>query len=76
MNKLLTGLLAVLLFVAAGCYKDKGNYDYHVPEEPLVTKLDTVYPAFVGDSLIIAPVITTTTKMDLSFDWEIASTLR
>jgi hypothetical protein len=72
MNKIFTGLLAALLFVVAGCYKDKGNYDYQVPEEPLVTKLDTVYPAFVGDSLIIAPVIITSKKMDLSYDWEIA----
>jgi hypothetical protein len=39
MNKLLTGmLLAALLFVVAGCYKDKGNYDYLVPEEPVVTQ--------------------------------------
>jgi hypothetical protein len=72
MNKLLTGMLLAALFVVAGCYKDKGNYDYLVPEEPVVTQLDTVYAAFVGDSLIIKPVITAKGKMDLSYEWKIA----
>lgn len=62
--------MATLL--AAGCYKDKGNYEYNVPEEPVVTNLDTVYYAFVGDSLIIRPVVTTRQPMDLSYEWKIA----
>jgi hypothetical protein len=69
---LITACLAALLLIITGCYKDKGNYDYKAPEEPVVTNLDTVYGAFVGDSLIIKPVITTKSKMDLSYEWKIA----
>jgi hypothetical protein len=72
MNKFQTSIWFAVLFMVAGCYKDKGNYEYKAPEQPFVTNLDTVYAAFVGDSLIIKPVITTKTKMDLTYEWKIA----
>ena len=50
-------IVAGLLTLLAACYRDKGNYDYNVPEEPIVTNLDTVYSVFVGDSLIIKPTV-------------------
>lgn len=65
-------IVATLLFVLAGCYKDKGNYDYHTVEEPLVTNLDTVYTVFVGDSLIVAPTIRFSKPAALGFEWKIA----
>lgn len=71
MNKILTGIMAALLLVVAGCYKDKGNYTYDVPEDPIITNLDTVYAVFVGDSLIVKPTVTTTSKANLSFEWKI-----
>lgn len=65
---IVVGLLALL----AACYKDKGNYEYNPPEEPLVTNLDTVYSVFVGDSLIIKPVIKHSDISNLSFDWKVS----
>jgi hypothetical protein len=63
-------LAAVLLFTA--CSKDKGNYSYNLPEEPVITNLDTVYNVFVGDSLVIKPVITTKTKANFTLAWKIS----
>lgn len=71
MHKLFTGIIAALLVCTAGCYKDKGNYTYEVPEEPIVTNLDTVYTVFVGDSLIITPVVTISNKAKLHYEWKI-----
>lgn len=65
-------IVTALVVITAGCYKDKGNYDYNVPEEPIVTNLDTVYSVFVGDSLIIKPTIAYTDPAMLRFDWKIA----
>ena len=71
MYKLLTGICALLILSLAGCYKDKGNYTYQLPEEPKVSSLDTVYEVFVGDSLIITPVITMSNKANLRYEWKI-----
>jgi hypothetical protein len=72
MNKLFTIILAACLLCLAACYKDKGNYDYQYPEEPKVTNLDTVYAVFVGDSLIIKPVVSMSNKANLHYEWRIA----
>lgn len=59
--------------LVAACYKDKGNYTYSVPETPMVSNLDTVYAAVVGDSLIISPTITKSDgSADLTLNWSIA----
>jgi hypothetical protein len=72
MKKLIIIIFSVSIAVAFNsCYKDKGNYSYNLPDEPVVTNLDTVYKAVVGDSLIITPTITMKTKANLSFDWRI-----
>lgn len=71
MRKLFTGIIVVLLLIMAGCYKDKGNYTYDVPEEPRVTNLDTVYDVFVGDSLIIKPEVNMSNKANLQYEWKI-----
>ena len=65
-------IVTALVVITTGCYKDKGNYDYNVPEEPIVTNLDTVYSVFVGDSLIIKPTVAYTDPAMLRFDWKIA----
>ncbi len=62
-------IIAVVLF--AGCYKDKGNYDIHMPETPVVTNLDDLYEAIVGDSLIIEPTITLSGDADIELEWRI-----
>jgi hypothetical protein len=72
MRKILTAITLAILLVMAGCYKDKGNYEYNVPEEPLVTNLDTVYKVLVGDSLIVSPTITFHNKNLLGYEWKIA----
>lgn len=72
MKKLLIIIFSISLAVAFNaCYKDKGNYTYTVPEEPMVTKLDTVYKAVVGDSLIITPTVSMKSNANLSFDWRV-----
>jgi hypothetical protein len=53
-------LLTAGALLQLACYKDKGNYDYHMPIEPDVTNLDTLYKVFIGDTLIIDPKLKTT----------------
>lgn len=62
-----------LLLSLGACYKDKGNYSYNMPEEPLLTNLDTAYSVYVGDSLIISPIVSMKTKANLVFDWKIST---
>lgn len=72
MKKLLTGILAAMVLVSTSCYKDKGNYDYSMPEEPIVTNIDSVYSVFIGDSLKVSPVVSFSNKARLSYEWRIA----
>ncbi len=67
-NALLVVLLSTILF---SCFKDKGNYDVRLPEEPKVSNLDTVYLAYVGDSLIVQPSISAPTGADIELQWDI-----
>jgi len=64
-------VLSSLLLMAAACYKDEGNYDISMPTTPVVSGLDTLYHALVGDSLIIEPVIEGLSKEQLQFAWRI-----
>lgn len=59
----------MLLLMA--CYKDKGNYDIHMPSTPVVKGLDSLYEAVVGDSLIITPDVTIDSKDELELEWRI-----
>lgn len=68
-SMLFTGLVATICTISA-CYKDKGNYTYNKPEAPAI-HLDTLYPATVGDSLIIDPKVTISNGNHLSLEWKI-----
>jgi hypothetical protein len=63
------------LLLATACYKDLGNYNYTPPEEPVVTGLeDTVYTAFVGDTLRIKPTVkhSLLNTDELTYQWKIS----
>lgn len=64
-------IIGGLLFILAACNKDKGNYTYSMPEEPIVTSLDSVYNVFVGDSLVIAPIVTLKSPANLLLTWKL-----
>lgn len=66
-------LATVTVLLVTACYKDKGNYTYHIPEEPQVAKLDSVYRVYLGDSLIIDPGTTLKTGARLQLDWVIGT---
>jgi hypothetical protein len=67
-------ILAGLSFCAASCNKDKGNYSYHTPPIPVVTNLDTLYNAVIGDTLIIQPTVTISDKSHvLGYQWRISA---
>lgn len=58
--------------LAAGCYKDKGNYDYVEVPAPVMSGLDSVYHVMSGDSLIVAPNITLKSGANnYSCEWKI-----
>src|SRR5262245_10753859 len=63
--------IALLALTWAACYKDKGNYTYNMPEEPQVTRLDSIYSVFVGDSLIIEPTVKISGNPELIYEWRI-----
>lgn len=54
-----------------GCYKDKGNYTYDMPDKPTLS-LDTLYNAMVGDSLIIDPKASIPGNPKLAYAWKIS----
>lgn len=64
-------LLVVGSMLLVSCFKDKGNYDIALPAEPVISNLDTVYTAYVGDSLIIEPRVTAPAGADIEFEWRI-----
>jgi hypothetical protein len=54
------------------CYKDLGNYKYKVPPAPVVKGLDSIYPATLGDTLLVAPTVTIAeTNPRLGYEWRI-----
>jgi len=61
-----------ITIMISACYGDKGNYDIDLPDGPVVTGLDSVYQAVVGDSLIIEPTITGLDPNQLEAEWRIA----
>jgi hypothetical protein len=72
MKRLLLVMLAAVALLQLACYKDKGNYDYHEVVAPKVTNLDTLYNAFIGDTLIIKPTVTSTDpNARFGFEWRI-----
>lgn len=55
MKKILFALGAAALLLGS-CIKDKGNYDYTVPDAPRVT-LDESYTSKLGENLVVKPTI-------------------
>ena len=64
--------MAGIMFFLSACHKDMGNYDISMPETPIVTNLDSVYPATAGDSLIISPKIASIDAKDIELQWRIS----
>lgn len=52
-------IAVILLAILSGCYKDKGNYDYHAINT-LTVKLDSAYIGMYGEKLTIKPIVTLT----------------
>lgn len=75
MKQILTAIYIVLGLLTvqfmSGCYKDKGNYTYNMPDQPVATNLDTVYYVKVGDSLVIDPKVKIANNAPLRFAWRI-----
>ncbi len=71
MQRITFFILFSLTVALTSCYKDKGNYTYHVPAAPVVANLDTVYEATVGDSLFVKPDITFSGKDKLGYEWRV-----
>jgi len=66
--------ILIIITGFASCTKDKGNYSYHVPPMPVVTNLDTVYNAVIGDTLFIQPTVTISDKSHvLGYQWRVSA---
>src|SRR4051812_17063251 len=64
-------MLAGVGLSMTSCHKDNGNYTYHLPPMPVV-KLDTVYNAILGDTLVIDPTVTISDKSHvLGYAWQL-----
>jgi hypothetical protein len=71
MKNHLSIIICFLLLTA--CYKDKGNYDINMPPTPVVSGLDSLYSAVVGDSLIITPKVSIENNDSLVLEWRIGA---
>lgn len=69
-------LLSFVIILYTSCKKDLGNYTYSPPSEPVIAGLkDGVFPALIGDSLILNPKITISDAdpaKDLEYEWRIS----
>ena len=73
MKRIILVMLTAFGLLQLACYKDKGNYNYKVLEEPQVTNLDTLYRVLIGDTLRVKPTITSANpNAQLSFQWSIS----
>lgn len=68
----LIALIGAMSLAWSSCYKDKGDYDINMPETPVVTGLDSIYEAVVGDSLIITPTIGMENPAEIALGWRIS----
>ncbi|HEY6899426.1 MAG TPA: PKD-like family lipoprotein, partial [Puia sp.] len=71
MQRNLYCLLIGICLLAASCYKDKGNYVYHVPAAPVVTNLADAYPAIIGDTLTIRPNVSIPGVKNIGYEWRL-----
>jgi PKD-like family len=64
MKKVFSGMfgsLVLLTMLLAGCYKDKGNYEYTEPNKISFAGIDPSYVALLGEKLAITPTLSFTT---------------
>jgi hypothetical protein len=73
MKRILLVMLAVLGLLQLACYKDKGNYDYKTIAVPEIAGMDTLYKAFLGDTIVISPKVTTAdSSATFTYTWRIS----
>lgn len=73
MKRLILVMLTALGLLQLACYKDKGNYDYKEIAVPEITGLDTLYKAFLGDTIVIKPTVTTTdANATFTYTWRVS----
>ncbi|PUZ26755.1 PKD-like family protein [Chitinophaga costaii] len=64
-------LLLLLILLGAGCYKDKGNYDYHPINDIVTTVAKDSFQVNQFDTLRISPAIAGLDTNRLSFEWRV-----
>lgn len=67
-------ILCLTAFFFTSCYKDKGNYDYKIPNDVAITIADSVV-VLQGDQLKITPVLNqkvAANESGLNFEWSLA----
>lgn len=65
--------ILLLFMIIISCYEDKGNYNYQVLNEVIVSGIDERYTAFVGDTLKIPVTIVYKNGelKNLSYEWKV-----
>ena len=73
MKRLFIYIITVMALFAAGCYEDKGNYDYETVPLVSVSGIEKSYDFYVGSQETITPTVTWTNgKPDkVSYAWRI-----
>lgn len=57
MKKIYMFYIAVIVWVVAGCYEDKGNYDYKTMPKVTVNGIESSYDVYVGAPFVITPEV-------------------
>ncbi len=73
MKRLFIYIVTVMALFIAGCYEDKGNYDYDTVPQVSVSGIEKSYDFYVGSQETITPTVTWTNgKPDkVSYAWRI-----
>ena len=73
MKRLFVYIITVMALFIAGCYEDKGNYDYDTVPQVSVSGIEKSYDFYVGSQETITPTVTWTNgKPDkVSYAWRI-----
>ena len=71
--KRISYIFLFLLAICAGCYEDKGNYDYKDIQSIEIEKFDNIYKT-IGDTIRVEPVFNIDIPEDasyISYEWSI-----
>lgn len=73
MKKLQYIYIFLLAVVAAGCYKDEGNYDYKQLPEVVISGIQPKYTVYIADQFKIPVTIHVTAGQltDVSYEWKV-----